>query len=154
MTGKDNKLGVKPMPHTLSFYQRKIEDFYDDLAAVFKTLGSTAYFEGLKEDVENPDLLVFEESIFYDPNDDSAEEFLGEMEKKGYEILMNFQEPDVVNGNVIVKIEKKWFAFGQCRKTEPGGAHVETIWPLKYVLMNIQEMETTPRQAISMRKQS
>jgi hypothetical protein len=143
VTGNDNKPDVKLVSRTLSFYQRKIEDFYDDLAEAFKKLGVNAFYEGssLIEEIEDPDLLVFEQNTSYEPYDNQAEEFLQEMLKKGYEILLNFQAPDVILGNVVVKIGDKWFAFGQCKNDQDAGPYVNEIWSLKYVLTRLPKMK-------------
>jgi hypothetical protein len=37
---------------------------------------------------------------------------------KGWKIIMNFMAPDCILGNVAVKLGDKWFAIGECRKTE------------------------------------
>ena len=130
-------------------YQEGIERFYDELAELLRKEGSMVYTErNDPEDVLNPELLLFNEHLCYDPNDDTAEEFLEEMEKKGYVIRMNFQARDAIIGNVVVKIENKWFAFGQCRRTAHVGLYVSDIWALRFVLTNLRKMEAKLGQAV------
>jgi hypothetical protein len=86
------------------------------------------------------------------PYDDSIEIMLGFMVKKGYEIMMNFLEKDVILGNVAVKLGDRWFAFGQCRNDiEENEQYTTEIWPLKYVLPRIHQMEVKLMRAIFMK---
>lgn len=123
-------------------YQQGLEKFYDDFAKLLREEGSMVYTErDDPQDIMNPELLLFNEHFCYDPNDDTAEELLRAMAKKGYKICMHFQEPDVIIGNVAVKIKDRWFAFGQCRNDSRAGPYVTVMWSLKYVLARIAQME-------------
>jgi len=129
-------------------YQEGIEKFCDDLAELLRKEGSMVYTElDEPQDVSNPELLLFNEHLSYDPNDDSAEDFLKEMVKDGYKICVNFQAGDAIVGNVAVKIGNKWFAFGRCQKASDGGFYISSMWSLKFVLTNLQKMEIRLSQA-------
>jgi hypothetical protein len=121
-----------------------MEHFYDDLAEVLKKEGVIAFCEATaaQEEVDNPDLLVFDQGMEFEKHDNQGEELLQGMLKEGYEILLNFQAADVILGNVVVKLEDRWFAFGQCRNDPHAGPYVTDIWPLKYVLMRLPKTET------------
>lgn len=134
-------------------YQQGIEKFYNDFAQVLTEIpsmiavGSSDY-----EDVHDPDLLLFDTHFCYEPFDYQAEEFLSEMIKKGYEIVMNFQAEDVILGNVAVRIKDKWFAFGRCKNDPMEGQWVMDIWSLKHVLTNLRKMEITIQNAFAIEK--
>jgi hypothetical protein len=97
-----------------------------------------------KPDVE---LIVFEDILHADPSyPDPLHEFLMCLIDKGWKIIMNFRAPDCILGNLAVKLGDKWFAIGECRKTEDGIPYVAQIWPLKYILPRIHKMEIKPQQ--------
>jgi hypothetical protein len=128
-------------------YALKLEKFYSDLVDAMILNGSCLWAEGseVEEFIDDHDLLVFEQSLNGMPYDDSNEKLLGLMVKKGYRIILNFQEPDIILGNIALKIDDKWFAFGQCKNDADEGSCVTQIWPLKYVIPRIQKMEVNPR---------
>jgi hypothetical protein len=82
---------------------------------------------------------------------------------KGYQIRFNFMAPDAILGNVVVRVNGKWFAIGECRKSsdiilydaqgklllESVGFEVMRLWSPFYVLANIKRMETSIRSEIS-----
>jgi very-short-patch-repair endonuclease len=71
--------------------------------------------------------------------------------------------PDAILGNVVVRVNGKWFAIGECRKSsdvilydaqgklllESVGFEVMRLWSPFYVLVNIKRMETSIRSEIS-----
>jgi len=131
------------MDHFLVFYQQKMEQFYSALAEVIREKNYGLYWldDGVKGDILYPELLLFEETICGELHNFELEEFLEYVVEKGYRIMMNFYAPDVVLGNVAVKIHDRWFAFGECRNESQEEQYVTEIWPLKYVLPNLRQME-------------
>lgn len=131
---------------TILYYQKRMEDFYDDLLAVWRS-GPFEICANMSEDepyILHPDmeLVLFEEVLCSYPNDPYfIHELLRQVAEKGWQIILNFMAPDCLLGNVAVKVGDKWFAFGQCRKDEDGEPYVAEIWPLKYVLPRISKME-------------
>jgi hypothetical protein len=125
----------------LVFYQHKMEQFYNDLVDTMIQNRSCLWVEGaeFEEFIDDHDLLVFEDTLRAMPYDDSNEAMLRCMIKKGYEIVMNSQEKDVLLGNVVVKLGDKWFAFGQCRNDVDEGLVISELWPLKYVLPRLNQ---------------
>jgi len=136
-----------------SFYQRRLECFYNDLVDVFWR-NHFCFWTKACEDLNEPyipkpdvELIVFEDVLHADPAyPEPIEEMLLYLIKKGWKIIMNFIASDCVLGNVAVKLSDKWFAIGECRKTEDGIPYVAQIWPLKYVLPRIHKMEIKPQQ--------
>jgi len=128
------------------FYQHKMEQFYSDLVDTMIQHGFYLWVEDstVEEFIDDHDLLVFENALYKMPYDDSIEIMLGFMVKKGYEIVLNFLEKDVILGNVAVKLGDRWFAFGQCNNDVDEGMCVTEIWPLKYVLPRLNKMEVRP----------
>jgi hypothetical protein len=131
------------MDNSLLYYQQKMEQFYDDLIEVIREKGcclvsEDPYFEDY---IDEHDLLIFEDTLQGMEYDDSIEEILDCLARKGYKIMMNFYREDVILGNVVVKLGKRWFAFGKCRRDHDGGCCVSEIWPLRYVLPRMEEME-------------
>jgi len=136
-----------------SFYQRELERFYDDLIDVFWRNHFCFWTKACsylnepyipKPDVE---LIVFEDILHDDlAYPDPLHEFLVCLINKGWKIIMNFMAPDCILGNIAVKLGDKWFAIGECRKTEDGIPYVAQIWPLKYILPRIHKMEIKPQQ--------
>lgn len=135
------------MSQSFSFCQREVEKLYSALADIVKQQSLGLYFQGSGEIdyIDEPDLLVFEDTLFSEEYSDANEAALLSLTERGYRILMNFQEPDNILGNVIVKIRDRWFAFEECTN-DPGAAGplITQIWPLKYVLPRIRQMETRP----------
>jgi len=135
-----------------SCHQLKMEQFYDALASVIREKNYCVWLDSyLEEGFPNPEWLLFEESVCGEPYDTELEEFLGYVVEKDYRIVMNFYAPDVVLGNVAVKINGRWFAFGECRNENPEEQFVTEIWPLKYVLPKMRQMEVKLRYAVSIR---
>jgi len=139
----------------LSFYQRELERFYDDLIDVFwrNHFGfcTEACSELNEPYIPKPDveLIVFEDILHADPAyPEPLEELLLCLIKKGWKIIMNFMAPDCILGNVAVKLGDKWIAIGECRRDEDGTPYVAQIWPLKYVLPRIHKMEIKPQQTL------
>lgn len=67
------------------FYHRKMEKFYDDLAEIMKRKDSYVYFSGdgfAQETVSQPNLLLFEQNVHFEPYDFQAEDLLAEA--RGY----------------------------------------------------------------------
>jgi hypothetical protein len=136
----------------LSFYQRELERFYNDLIDVFWRNHFGFWTEACrylnepyipKPDVE---LVVFEDIIHADPAyPEPVHELLIHLIEKGWQIIMNFMAPDCILGNVAVKLGDKWIAIGECRKDEDDTPYVAQIWPLKYVLPRIHKMEIKPQ---------
>jgi len=136
------------------FYQQKMEQFYNAMADVIMQKNYYALIDdSVEEDIICPELLLFEEDVCVEPTESQLEEFLEYVVEKGYRIVMNFYAPDVVLGNVAVKIHDKWFAFGQCRNDDWVGECVTEIWSLKYVLPNLRYMEVKLRYTIPIRPQ-
>ena len=127
-------------------YQQGIEKFYSVIADVLREKGSMVSVGGSDyADVKDPDLLLFDVHLCYEPFGYMAELFLLDVMKRGYDVLMNFQAADVILGNVAVKIKDRWFAFGQCKNDSEAGPYVMDIWSLKHVLTNLKKMEATIR---------
>jgi len=136
----------------LSFYQRELERFYNDLIDVFWRNHFGFWTEACrylnepyipKPDVE---LVVFEDIIHADlAYPEPVHELLIHLIEKGWKIIMNFMAPDCILGNVAVKLGDKWIAIGECRKDEDDTPYAAQIWPLKYVLPRIHKMEIKPQ---------
>jgi len=154
-------------------YQLQMEQFYYDLAKMFKEKNWQVLSDSEgSEKMHRAHMLLFNQILcedawhaktkaatlwflkrkdftittVYDPAGSSDfVELLASMKSKGYNIIMNFYAEDVVLGNVAVEIHNKWFAFGQCMNSEPDGLFVSEIWPLRYVLPKVKEMQMEPR---------
>jgi len=141
------------------FYQQKMEQFYNVLAdVIFLKNCYVRWDRGVEEDVLYPELLLFEETVSNEVYDSQLEALLGYMVERGYKIVMNFYAPDIVLGNVAVKIHDRWFAFGECinqgARESQEGQYVTEIWPLKYVLPQLRQMEVKPRYTIPIHPQA
>jgi len=139
-------------------YQQGMEQFYNTLADVIIQKNCYVWLgPGVEEDILYPEVLLFEETVCGDVYDDQLESLLQCVAERGYRLVMNFHAPDVVLGNVAVKIKDRWFAFGECRNEaarEPlEGQYVTEIWPLKQVLPNLSKMEVKPSYIIPIRPQ-
>jgi hypothetical protein len=162
-------------------YERGMERFYADLATAIREGHWRVWMRyDSEEEIVDSDMLLFDsvvsdlthssdfdrvewlskekryERVFiYDP-EKNAElvELLQITMDKGYVIAMNFSSEDVVLGNIIVKISGKWFAFGQCRDNKVDDPYVTEIWPLKYVLPQLEKMQVQPQcgESLSVRK--
>jgi len=136
----------------LSFYQRELERFYNDLIDVFWQ-NHFGFWTEACSDLNEPyipkpdvELIVFEDILHADPSyPDPFHELLMCLIDKGWKIIMNFMAPDCILGNVAVKLGDKWFAIGECRRNRDGIPYVAQIWPLKYVLPHIHKMEIKPQ---------
>jgi hypothetical protein len=96
-------------------------------------------------------------------SDEHLKKVLRALIEKGYQIRFNFMAPDAILGNVVVKVNGKWFAIGECRKSSDIILHdareellleyedieVMRLWSPFYVLANIKRMETSIRSEIS-----
>ena len=140
----------------LSFYQRELERFYNDLVNVFWRNHFGFWTEACSElnepYIPKPDveLIVFVDILHADPAyPEPLHELLICLIEKGWQIIMNFMAPDCILGNVAVKLGDKWIAIGECRKNRDGILYVAQIWPLKYILPRINKMEIKPKQTFS-----
>lgn len=124
-------------------YQQRMEQFYRDLIDVIRAEDCYLALEDsdFKDYIDEHDLLLFEDTLHSEQCDHSFEDVLKSMTAKGYEIVLNFDSPRNVLGNVVVKLGEKWFAFGTCKNDSDEGFQVTEIWPLKYVLPRIWKME-------------
>jgi transcription initiation factor IIE alpha subunit len=127
-----------------------MEEYYNTLADVLFQKDYCAWLgPGVEEDILHPEVVLFEMTLCGELYDDQLEQLLGYVAERGYRIIMNFHAPDVVLGNVAVKIHEKWFAFGECinqsTRESQEGEYVTEIWPLKQVILNLQQMEVKPR---------
>ncbi|MEM3551461.1 MAG: hypothetical protein QXQ94_08815 [Candidatus Bathyarchaeia archaeon] len=145
----------------LANYQRKMEEFYNDLLDVWFRGCFGLYTDVFCEEepyVLHPDieLVFFEDVLNVDPNDPEQPmlRLLGSLVKRGWQIKMNFMARNCLLGNVVVKIGDKWFAFGQCRRDDYGEPYVAEIWPLKYVLPRIEKMEVKLKYAKAIREEA
>lgn len=141
------------------FHQQKMEEFYNALTDVI--IQKNCYIRlgpGVEEDVLYPEVLLFDTTIFSEIVEDQLEPLLQCVAARGYRIVMNFYESEVVLGNVAVKINDKWFAFGECinqgARESWEGKYVTEIWPLKQVIPNLRQMEVKLRYAIPIRPQT
>lgn len=133
----------------LVYYQSRMEQFYNAMADVIFQKNYSIYLGERREvGIPYPEMFVFEESIYSEPYDDTVEEMLGHVVAKGFRIAMDFYAPDILNGNLTVKIRDKWFAFGDCRNENTKEQYPTEIWPLKYVLPNLRQLEVKLRYAI------
>lgn len=132
------------------YYAKCMDKFYNEMAETMMEMGFSIW-SGHWFDEASMDEVLFEETAYVDPADPcDIHKMLEHMvTKKDYKIVLNFYAPDVLNGNVTVKLKDKWFAFGRCRNDEKEGLYVSEIWPLKYVLLRIPEMEVKLRYARS-----
>ena len=144
---------AKTQVSNVSFYQRELERFYDDLIDVFWRNHFRFWTEACSElnepYIPKPDveLILFEDVIHVDPvYPDPLHELLICLVEKGWKITMNFMASDCVLGNVAVRLGDKWFAIGECRKDRDGFPYVAQIWPLKYILPKINKMEIKPKE--------
>jgi hypothetical protein len=76
--------------------------------------------------------------------------------QKGYQIAFDFEAPDVFLGNIVLCIDHKWFAIGECKRNSPilpwntndksptGYFEIETmrLWSPFYVLLDLKPFET------------
>jgi len=134
-----------------------MKQFYDSLVDVAKMQGYDLNYE--KEEAysatwmgEFGDSPKERKACFaYYWNDRESyewEETLQFLTKKGYNIRCNFHEKDVLLGNVVVEIDGKWFAIGECRRDDVSEPYVAKVWSQKYVLANIKSVQTQLRDAI------
>lgn len=134
-------------------YQQRMEEFYNTLADVIIQKNCCVWLgPGVEEDIPYPELLLFEETVCGEVYDDQLESLLQYVAERGYRIVMNFHAPDVVLGNVAVKIHDKWFAFGECinqsARESQWGEYVTEIWSLKQVISSLRQMQVKLRYAI------
>lgn len=139
-------------------YEQRIRQFYKVLAEVaVEKYGILIDFEKeeayhYKWDLPSSKWL-FEDFLA----GEDIEALLSSVRERGYNILMNFYAPDVIHGNVVLKINDKWFAIGECINKEGKGdypldnIYIICIWPLKYVLSNINRVQVQLRHAVPLR---
>ena len=140
-------------PKTLYSYQQRMEQFYMEMAKVMKEKNYGFWLEGYGTLKNQPmEEILFEEGFYIDPNDyEPTHEMLETLTERGYPIIMNFHDPDVILGNLAVKIIDKWFAFGQCKNDiDQKEIYATEIWPLKYTLLKMKYVEVNLRFAVSL----
>ena len=147
---KSRKLGAISS-EALYCYQQRMEQFYMEMAKVMKEKNHGFWLEGFGT-LENQPIeeILFEQGFYVDPNDyEPTHEMLETVAKRGYPIIMNFHAPDVILGNLAVKIKDKWFAFGQCKNDiDQKEIYATEIWPLKFILPNMKKIEVSPKFSI------
>jgi hypothetical protein len=84
---------------------------------------------------------------------DQWEETFKSLIKKGYNIKYNFHKKKAFLGNIVVEVDGKWFAIGECgREVDRDGLYIGLyylkIWSPKYVLKNIKNIQTQLRDAM------
>ena len=149
---KSRKLGAISS-EALYCYQQRMEQFYMEMAKVMKEKNHGFWLEGFGT-LENQPIeeILFEQGFYIDPNDyEPTHEMLETVAKRGYPIIMNFHAPDVILGNLAVKLKDKWFAFGQCKNDidQKEEIYATEIWPLRYVIPRLNLSEVKPRFSIS-----
>ena len=148
---KSRKLGAISS-EALYCYQQRMEQFYMEMAKVMKEQNHGFWLEGYGTQKNQPiEEILFEQGFYVDPNDyEPTHEMLETLTERGYPIIMNFHAPDVILGNLAVKIIDKWFAFGQCKNDiDQKEIYATEIWPLKYVLPRTKQMLIKPRFSLS-----
>ena len=139
-------------PQALYHYQQRMEQFYIEMAKVMKEKNHGFWLEGYGTLKDQPiEEILFEQGFYVNPNDyESTHEMLETLTERGYPIVMNFYAPDVILGNLAVKIIDRWFAFGQCKNDiDKKEIYATEIWPLKYVVVYMSQMEVKLRVSIS-----
>ena len=142
-------------PQALYNYQQRMEQFYTEMAKVMKEKNHGFWLEGYgalnDQQIEE---ILFEQGFYVDPNDyEPTHEMLETVAKRGYPIIMNFYAPDVILGNLAVKIKERWFAFGQCKNDiDQKEIYATEIWPLKYIVVHMSHIEVKLRVSISVSK--
>ena len=142
-------------PQALYHYQQRIEQFYIEMAKVIKERNHGFWLEGYGTLQNQPiEEILFEQGFYIDPNDyEPTHKMLETVAKRGYPIIMNFHAPDVILGNLAVKIKDRWFAFGQCKNDiDQKEIYATEIWPLKDVLVGLKCNEIKLRFSISIEK--
>lgn len=137
-------------------YEQKMEQFYNTLADVMILKNCCVRLgPGVEDDIVYPEVLLFDTTLSGEVYDDQLESLLQDAAERGYRIVKNFHASDVVLGNVSVKINDKWFAFGECinqsTKESHEGQYVTEIWPLRQVVPNLRQMEVKLRYAFPIR---
>jgi len=147
---KSRKLGAISS-EALYYYQQRMEQFYMEMAKVMKEKNHGFWLEGFGT-LENQPIeeILFEQGFYIDPNDyEPTHEMLETLTERGYPIIMNFYAPDVILGNLAVKIKDRWFAFGQCKNDiDKKEMYATEIWPLKFILPNMKKIEVRPKFSI------
>ena len=139
-------------PQALYHYQQRMEQFYIEMAKVMKEKNHGFWLEGYGALKNQPiEEILFEQGFYIDPNDyEPTHEMLETVAKRGYPIIMNFHAPDVILGNLAVKIKDKWFAFGQCKNDiDQKEIYATEIWPLKYILPRMKFLQVTLKFSVS-----
>ena len=139
-------------PQALYYYQQRMEQFYMEMAKVMKEKNHGFWLEGYGTLRNQPiEEILLEQGFYVDPNDyEPTHEMLETLTERGYPTIMNFHAPDVILGNLAVKIIDRWFAFGQCKNDiDQKEIYATEIWPLRYVIPRLNLSEVKPRFSIS-----
>jgi len=151
---KSRKLGAISS-EALYCYQQRMEQFYMEMAKVMKEQNHGFWLEGYGILQNQPiEEILFEQGFYVAPSDyEPTHEMLETLTERGYLIVMNFYAPDVILGNLAVKIIDRWFAFGQCKNDiDQKEIYATEIWPLKDVLVGLKCNEIKLRFSISIEK--
>jgi len=138
-------------PQALYYYQQRMEQFYMEMAKVMKEKNHGFWLEGYGTLRNQPiEEILLEQGFYVDPNDyEPTHEMLETLTERGYPTIMNFHAPDVILGNLAVKIIDRWFAFGQCKNDiDQKEIYATEIWPLKFILPNMKKIEVIPKFSI------
>jgi len=151
---KSRKLGAISS-EALYCYQQRMEQFYMEMAKVMKEQNHGFWLEGYGILQNQPiEEILFEQGFYVAPSDyEPTHEMLETLTERGYPIVMNFYAPDVILGNLAVKIKDRWFAFGQCKNDiDQKEIYATEIWPLKDVMVGLKCNEIKLRFSISIEK--
>lgn len=143
-------------------YEQQIKQFYDAVAEVAKKQGYILDFKKEKaypctkngERISKRKLIRqwghlrnvpsgnwYFEYLLSERDSPEQKEMISMLTRRGYNIKCNFDAEDVILGNVVVKIDDKWFAIGECRNEDWGETSITEIWPLKYVISNLNRLQ-------------
>ena len=75
-------------------------------------------------------------------------EMISLLMRRGYNIKCNFDAEDVILGNVVVRIDDKWLTIGECRNEGGGETSITEIWPLKYVISNLDRLQVQLKHSV------
>jgi hypothetical protein len=159
--------------HDYNKFVAKLEKFYVDLAEISSKQGYSLDF--LKHEAPpckgNGELLSLDELRriygndmpldwkwrydFFLGDNECLQTVLRELEQKGYQTAFNFTAQDAFLGNIVVRIDNKWFAIGECERetsilpwnandelmTESSIIEIIKLWPPFFLLSNVKRME-------------
>lgn len=141
--------------------EQQIKQFYDAVAEVAKKQGYILDFKKEKaypstkngERISKRELIKrwghlrdvpsgnwYFEYFLTERENYEQKEMISMLMRKNYNIKCNFGAEDVILGNVVVKIDDKWFAIGECRNEGECETRITEIWPLKYVISNLNRL--------------